>query len=208
MSRCDPSTACIWREDTRETPVFLARCQVIAIFRLRPTKIHQNFLSSLREDVTSRFLFNSVVLQERNNKTWRILRRGFDRGGAAEDRPRWPVQSLRSQSGASPQAPTRAGQQTRSVRHREARRRFPCRFTLASWSGSTRSAEATASSKSPGERGWEVGEFSTVCPEPESEGPYPVHVNPVSAMNPTKIIRRLLQMRDAWSWTIQIARRD
>jgi hypothetical protein len=79
---------------------------------------------------------------------------------------------------------------------------------LASWSGSTRSAEATASRKSPGVRDWAVGEFSTACPEPANEGIHPVHVNPASGTVCTNGMARLLHMQEEWSGTIRIARRD
>jgi hypothetical protein len=79
---------------------------------------------------------------------------------------------------------------------------------LASWSGSTRSAAATASRKSPGVRDWAVGESSTVCPEPANEGIYPVHVISVSGTVCTNGMARLLQMQEDWSGTIRIARRD
>jgi len=78
---------------------------------------------------------------------------------------------------------------------------------LASWSGSTRSAEALASRKSPGVRDWAVGESSTVCPEPANEETNPVYVNPVSAMICTDGMARSLQVREEWSGTIPIARR-
>ena len=79
---------------------------------------------------------------------------------------------------------------------------------LASWSGSTRSAEAIASRKSPGVRDWAVGESSTVCPEPANEETNPVYVNPVSATICTHAMARLLQVRVEWFGTILIAHRD
>jgi len=79
---------------------------------------------------------------------------------------------------------------------------------LASWSGSTRSAEAIASRKSPGVRDWAVGEFSTACPELANEETYPVHVNAVSTTICTNGMAGLLQVREEWAGTIRIARRD
>lgn len=62
--------------------------------------------------------------------------------------------------------------------------------------------------KSPGVRDWAVGESSTVCPEPANEETNPVYVNPVSAMICTDGMARSLQVREEWSGTIPIARRD
>ena len=57
-------------------------------------------------------------------------------------------------------------------------------------------------------RDWAVGESSTVCPEPANEATNPVYVNPVSAMICTDGMTRSLQVREEWSGTIPIARRD
>ena len=62
--------------------------------------------------------------------------------------------------------------------------------------------------KSPGVRDWAVGESSTVCPEPANEETNPVYVTPVSAMICTDGMARSLQVREEWSGTIPIARRD
>ena len=47
-----------------------------------------------------------------------------------------------------------------------------------------------------------------VCPEPANEETNPVYVNPVSAMICTDGMARSLQVREEWSGTIPIARRD